>query len=1364
MRKKTGISVIGICAVAALLGGAMSLSVNRSYAQETVVFEKADGITYRYNVSDENEISGKKGLLLSTGKSAVTVETKNTYVGKFVLEFRPTSETCGVEFTVTDVDGRSQPIRTILKQSQSESETLSFFWGDTELGRAKMTFEMGDDPIQIGFDPATLQIYTAYAGATELQSFGVSQHLTTHNELETMGEYTVKMTISGGTAEAPAELIAYSLNGQSFAGKQIPNMRGAEIISAHFHSAAKGKNYVIDTDSIVVCDALDGALDFDGVISVTDPLGEPVPVQNGTFFTETAGNYTVSLRAYDQDGILGAEKRFTVCAEEIYKLPDLRVSLPMEDKTVGKGSTVDIYSATAYSEKFGGKLPVDVSVQKGNETVAAYKDIKEKKELVLPQAGEYSIVYQTTDGLGERHTFSTKITVAEQPYLTREPLNEVYSLGEDLIVPNGESEDGVSCSTSVRFPTGETVTAQKVKLNVLGVYRLDYTLTKNGTTYIYSYYFEVKARADALFETTKDMSVTAGAESPAYMDIAIGGALLSARLPNAQAIYKNVIDLSDSTKNDLLTELYVTPQEKGTREIREFEIRLTDIHDEENYVTIGFKPNPWLVYQGNYIAVYAYHCGISNKNETYLNSSFFGKYHAFSDGVYNYTAPFSSTIRLYWDNAEKALYADLKGARTLVVDLDDPETVGVDAFKGFTTGEVRFSIAFTNLDATAHVLVSSVAGQSLQTEYVEASAGADIVIATETEQIPCACVGKSYPLFDSYANDIIDGRLYVQKTVYFLLENGGRKRVPVNDDSFIPNEKGTYEIVYATVNSAGFRSSRSVFVEALLESEIDPLALQLKGEYEQEFTQGEIFSVLAGDVTGGSGSYRVKIVLKNAGETVYENAAFAGKIELATCGDYAVDYVVTDEFTGMTLKETYSFVVQRRETPVFTPLNMPKGVICGATYNLPKATAYDFSSGEKLEATVVTKVNGQALTSENERTVCFDREQQVVVEYVATGAQGKTSTMQFVLQAIDVKNTEKPLFLSRYFLYEDSVTVKTVDEKMMFETDGSQTVSFINKIPVAIFSVKFAIPAEYATADVFTVILTDSLNPLQKVELALRKDSSLQGESAFTINGVKQNPIAGEFGGSGIYGDIVLTVENGVLKDAQNNEFRLVDEAGGVFEGFSSGYVYMDIVTGTPNAGEKSGFTMVSVINQPFGTATTDRIKPVLYSGVEIPLRQTLGEKVVLNAIRVYDVLDPNPTLTVSVDVAGKNVLQEQEYQDGLSFTLSEFGYYNIMFVAQDSAKRVMETYMTVKVYDETLSTLSLTGKYETTAKVGKTVKIASASTNGALTVFVIHPSGKIEIVESSFVPTRAGVYRVMYYATNAYGLGALKTYEITVY
>ena len=339
-----------------------------------------------------------------------------------------------------------------------------------------------------------------------------------------------------------------------------------------------------------------------------------------------------------------------------------------------------------------------------------------------------------------------------------------------------------------------------------------------------------------------------------------------------------------------------------------------------------------------------------------------------------------------------------------------------------------------------------------------------------------------------------------------------------------------------------------------------------------------------------------------------------------------------------------------------------------------------------------------------------------------------------------------------------------MDEKLTFETENAQTVRFINKIPVDIFSVKFAIPAEYASADVFTVILTDSLDPLKKVELALRKDSSLEGSSAFTINGVKQNPIAGEFGGSGIYGDIVLSIENGVLKDAQNNEFRFVDEAGGAFEGFSSGYVYMDIVTGTPSAGEKSGFTMVSIVNQPFGTATTDRIKPVVYSALEMPLRQKLGEKVVLNHIRVYDVLDPNPTLTVSVDVAGETVLQEQTYQDGLSFTLSEFGYYNIMFVAKDSAKRVMESYMTVKVFDETPPTLSLTGNYGTTAQVGKTVKIAKATTNGTLTVFVADPSGKMEVVDSSFSPTRAGVYRVMYYATNAYGLATLKTYEITVY
>ena len=92
----------------------------------------------------------------------------------------------------------------------------------------------------------------------------------------------------------------------------------------------------------------------------------------------------------------------------------------------------------------------------------------------------------------------------------------------------------------------------------------------------------------------------------------------------------------------------------------------------------------------------------------------FGKYTGGSDGIYEYCPTISNTIRLYWDNAEKAVYAGImeheSSEKTLVADLDDSSVMGSNVFKGFSTGEIIVSVCFETIDSHSNLMLLNIDG------------------------------------------------------------------------------------------------------------------------------------------------------------------------------------------------------------------------------------------------------------------------------------------------------------------------------------------------------------------------------------------------------------------------------------------------------------------------------------------------------------------------------------------------------------------------------------------------------------------------------------------------------------------------------
>ena len=165
------------------------------------------------------------------------------------------------------------------------------------------------------------------------------------------------------------------------------------------------------------------------------------------------------------------------------------------------------------------------------------------------------------------------------------------------------------------------------------------------------------------------------------------------------------------------------PPEEEMQDLAEFfkvfgdatrvKIRLTDLYNEENYVTISLNhfTDAWAT--GHiYVTAGAAHqpqIGVENAgNPDAINVHI--------DDSYGYGAaincamsglpksPTDTHFTMYCDYEGKAFYADREsysGVNQLIADLDDPFLVGDDPWAGFTTGQVKLTIFATNYQSAA---------------------------------------------------------------------------------------------------------------------------------------------------------------------------------------------------------------------------------------------------------------------------------------------------------------------------------------------------------------------------------------------------------------------------------------------------------------------------------------------------------------------------------------------------------------------------------------------------------------------------------------------------------------------------------------
>lgn len=965
--------------------------------------------------------------------------------------------------------------------------------------------------------------------------------------------------------------------------------------------------------------------------------------------------------------------------------------------------------------------------------------------------------------------FAPKVSAAEYE-LSGVNIPSVATFGSEFSLPSakitsgGQEYDAVGV---IKFPSGVAYSKSSVTLDEEGTYEVEYRATVNGS--IARVRKSLSVRKD-LF-TFKKNTDTAEFQTGTFANDKDG--VVISMSSNSELYYNRVIDVSKLTRTDRLLEGYVDYAPERGAEFYGLTVKLTDIYDENNVVTIIFDGRS----SDNYVANRPYsdaRAGATgqtpsgwNRYENYLYVGTRGSWvrTSFKD-VDNLTAP----IVVCYDAANKAIYGNND---MLIIDLDDPQYFST-LWGGFTTGEVRLSLTPTQIaDQTADFVITSIMGQDLSlTGSVDDDAPVIEIDDLGYETAPEGMVGVPYPVYEATAFDAYCGTRPVDVRVYAAYDSDARNDIEIIDGKFTPKYAGYYTVVYTSADAFGNVAEKTVRVRVNESLTAPELAI---GNAVTSGVCGTDVALATPVYSVSSGKANVDVKVKLNGTIVAENVSsfFPEK-----AGTYSVEYVVSD-YLGRTATASYNVTIENGANPVFigSPV-LPRYFLTGSEYTLPEFNAFTYTSEGKKESETVIKITDaegeKTLTGRKYTAPAASDGQDVTVTYVS----GATS-VSYTVKAVKVKEGSA-IDMSAYFDGESVSTAANANGVRVNTSTNNATASFVNALFGSRFSLGFTVGGTTGNTKnsfgTLAITLTDSEDPSVSVTVRVTKGVYGSGSSVVTVDGKRVSVPVSFYGDTGSK-EFDFEYNNTARTLTDNENFTvtvLKTDDGADFNGFTSNKVYMDVRFENVTGESEVNFTKIN--GQTLSDATADRVIPMIRVLGEADGNYAIGSTAKVFDAVYADVLDPNVTATVSVETPSGDYLVQNgvTYRDlplgDYEITLSEYGNYIVYYKAVDTSGRTAEATYGLYVADRVAPVITIDGKIAESAKVGSSVSVPSATATDncdgtvGVYVFVTNPDHKIvRVTGSSFTADKAGKWTITYYALDAFGNTATETRTVTV-
>ena len=744
-------------------------------------------------------------------------------------------------------------------------------------------------------------------------------------------------------------------------------------------------------------------------------------------------------------------------------------------------------------------------------------------------------------------------------------------------------------------------------------------------------------------------------------------------------------------------------------------IRLTDSIDKSNYVDViisdgYYAPDPrsgstsyvrvgascnwamgweWKSVQGK-INQGDYHVGISG---TGLSLSFRGQ--PYGDNGINSAQILYCSANSRFYNYRGSLETNLA---YFVNELSDPLAYGNNTWNGFPSGKFYLSIipsSFTN--ATGRLLIKSVGKYMLNSEVLTDNIAPEINVdlkGYDVYDLPRPVVGHNYPIFNSSVFDNYDSNLKAHVSVtYRDTVNKQDIDVAVVDNKFAVTRSGAYTINYSAKDRSG-NVADVVSLRAITVDHVDDVNLQLESSATTVNSYTTISLPSVSDVTATGGTGNISITRKLIDPKGQQILLTSNSFKPTLVGDYALIFEGTD-YIGNTGEVTYTIHSQALITPVFIDeINVPPVLIKGFKYSFDNIRAVETVNGENVIFAPTIKVNDEDYTGSVIATGT-----QLTVKYVATG-HSNTSEISKTIDVVDVKDNDR-LVQSRYF-YGNLTAIENRDDITLQSSVDGETI-FANRLNPDEFYLGMRILSGYNNASLIKILFTDVREQNTSVTFYLDlQDGTLQApylpEMSYTL-----------------YGDqfaLYYNDSNQTFMDTNQNTLGSLirDDNGHPFYGFPKGF-YLSIgfvdVTGVTR------YAIEKIANQVMGykNYSGDRIKPTIKYSNPLPSEQFKGQVFSYPTFEAFDVLSDVTETSITVRFNGRVLVSGDQYCTE-SFTITESGFYSLIYTAKDSSNNQLRIVSSVSVYDDEAPTLEVEKLAKSSYSVGDGVKIPKYTAN----------------------------------------------------
>lgn len=895
-------------------------------------------------------------------------------------------------------------------------------------------------------------------------------------------------------------------------------------------------------------------------------------------------------------------------------------------------------------------------------------------------------------------------------------LKETYNKGDTLVLPKGScivSDSSYDCSFQTEYPDGRLSYNGSVYLDSVGEYSIKYSAKVGDDTYEDEKKINVINSFSGLFYYDENVSINTDVNIPNYIsDSYVGskkGISFCVKKNNSVINYNGIIDLKklpfssaqmvrDLTPNDLnqdFIELLITPNNNSTREFNTLEIKLTDIYDENNYLTIFVS----YVSKGSVkdsIAGGAYiTASISDKydpigypeNEIQADGNYSQSGCVVRSSFYGQSgSSIPSSMRFYFDNNTGALWGRPISIpyiqRYIIKDgsFSDPQVVGYEnCWSGFTTGEVYCSITVKDLlSSSANFMILGIGGNRFDADL----STSENVIAIDYQEfnendLPVALAGENsyFPVFDAFVYNETGGILGKPNVKVFYGDSN--KVIAVKDGKFNTNEEGVYRIEYSLLTQYGY-ISKTLSITAINNQDYE-FDYQVSGDLQSSLKIGDRFYILEGAVQGGQGNISIKkevlysIDDENWTKIEFKTVDNLSYFDIERTGRYKVEFTAKD-FLGITVEKEFVCDVEDDAGPRMGLPYLPSKMVQGIKYHLYKPDVHYYNKNNSGTIITTIKINGIDYTDKD----FYIGENAVDIEYKSYLEENPSiyTTQIIHVESVKIKTDipegdEFSQNLVDYFIVDNnSMDLSMVETGMAVsaKVNGSAALSFIKTLSGEAFSINIKVDKDNFKFDKFGFELIDKANVNQKVFVSV-KSVMLNNAyySLLCVNGQNICSINNSFDSGRTYmfkyndGDLFI---DGV-KIYTFNSYENGDE----FVGFTSGEVYLRFIMDGIEDYSQSKVMIESIMDQAFnGMIYSDDTAPKLLLEGKMALNNFGVKGDVINVYNAfaYDALNDVYSITLIITSPSGRTLYSGNAIN-YSFTLEENGKYVISYLAEDT-------------------------------------------------------------------------------------------------